>query len=190
MGGLKGRGEEMWKGQGLDVTLFLMDSTEIKSFEKMELSSLKCDDLVEDKKDISYEDKLLLSSYKNYNLIGYQSLDYLFFVLPQFEDMHSQFKVFLENMITNATNYINKLILMHNLSEIKTIDINSDLYLVYRIEFDTDIDSGDGGKSSEVNSKDLSKKGKQSKQVIKIKEHVNLVLVVLVIFLLLTIYIN
>ena len=80
-------------------------------------------------------DKLLLSNYKRYNLIGYQSLDYLFFVIPDFEKYHPQFKQILFNIISNVSNHINNLISKNKLTKIKNINLNSDVYLVYRINF-------------------------------------------------------
>ena len=117
------------------VTLFLLNSTEIKSFENIELSFLEIDETFKNVKDIDLSEKLLLSNYKRYHLIGYQTMDDSFFVLPQYESTYSEFKKFLENIIRNVSFTINKLKISHNLSDIKNIDIEKDLYLVYRIEF-------------------------------------------------------
>ena len=151
--------EELLRDLELKVTLFLMNSTDVKSFANLDVSIFNSEDLIKDN-NISFKDKLLLSLYKNYNLIGYQSFDYMLFVSPHFEG--SQFKDGLENMIIIITNHINKLISMYNLSEFNTIDIHSDLYLVYRIEFDTGNNSGKG-KSFTFNNKGVNKHNNNNK---------------------------
>jgi hypothetical protein len=101
------------------------------------------------------QDMLMLSFYKNYNLICNYNLDSSIF-LDQNSNQLEELKSFLRNMILNVTNHINMLSknnTLNNNSKIKPISLNEDLYFIFKIDGfmpDSPIDIYDILKGDEV----------------------------------------
>jgi hypothetical protein len=120
---------------------------------------------------LSLEDNSILTLYKKYNLIGYQSINSLIMqnLLTNDQDK-TQFIDFMKNMIINTSLHINTLIPSapsaknKKLNNINVIDLDSKIYLVYRIEGLTEIELGKLNPDSVLNKGFNKSNGNKSKK--------------------------